>query len=215
MKIGIIGSGDVGRVLGAGFAKHGHQVMLGTRDPNQEKVRDWVAKTGSDASAGTFAKAAAFAEAAVIATLWEGTRNALELAGPANLAGKVVIDATNPLDFSGGFPPKLVVGQTDSGGESVQRWLPGARVVKAFNIVGNPHMIHPEFPGGPPTMFICGNDASAKKTVTGFLESFGWPLTIDLGGIEESRYLEPLAMVWILTLFKTGSGNHAFKLLQK
>jgi predicted dinucleotide-binding enzyme len=214
MKIGIIGSGDVGQVLGAGFAKAGHQVMLGTRDPAQEKVRSWVAKTGSGATAGTFAEAAAFAEAAVLATSWSGTESAIGLAGPSRLAGKVVIDATNPLDFSAGVPPRLAVGHTDSGGERVQRWLPEARVVKAFNSVGNPHMVKPDFPGGPPDMFICGNDDAAKRTVTGFLEGFGWSV-LDLGGIEMSRYLEPLAMVWIVTFFKTGSGNHAFKLLRK
>ena len=214
MKIGVIGSGDVGQVLGAGFAAAGHQVMLGTRDPGQEKVRTWVAKTGANASASTFPETANFAELAVLATAWSGTQSAIQLAGPDRLAGKVVIDATNPLDFSAGVPPKLAVGHTDSGGEAVQRWLPRSHVVKAFNIVGNPHMVHPDFPGGPPDMFIGGNDEAAKKTVTGLLEAFGWQV-IDLGGIEVSRYLEPLAMVWMLTFFKTGSGNHAFKLLRK
>ena len=215
MKIGILGSGDVGKALGTGFAALGHDVMMGTREPAAEKVRAWVAKAGAKAKAGSFAEAAAFAEVAVVATLWEGTQNAIRLGGPANLAGKVVIDTTNPLDFSGGPPPKLSIGHTDSAGECVQRWLPGAQVVKAFNIVGNPHMFRPDFPGGPPDMFICGNDGSAKKTVAGICTSFGWPSPIDLGGIESSRYLEALAVVWILTYFATGSGNHAFKLLRK
>ena len=96
----------------------------------------------------------------------------------------------------------------------MQRWLPEARVVKAFNIVGNVHMVNPDFPGGPPDMFLCGNDDAAKKTVTGFLDAFGWH-PVDIGGIEVSRYLEPLAMVWIVTCFQTGSGNHALKLLRK
>ncbi len=213
MKIGVLGTGDVGRVLGAGFASHGHEVKIGTRDPSQQKVRDWVQKTGHGVSAGTFADAARFAEAAVLATAWEGTESALRLAGPENLAGKVLVDATNPLDFSGGAP-KLAIGHTDSGGERVQRWVPGAKVVKAFNTVGNPHMVHPQLPGGPPDMFLCGNDDGAKRTVTGFLEAFGWSV-VDLGGIEASRYLEPLAMVWILHFFRTGKGNHAFKLLRK
>jgi len=215
MKIGILGSGDVGKALGAGFAALGHDVMMGTREPASEKVRAWVTKTGPKASAGSFAEAAAFAEVAAVATLWDGTENALRLAGPQNLAGKVVIDTTNPLDFSGGPPPRLSVGQTDSAGERVQRWLPEARVVKAFNIVGNQHMFRPNFPGGPPDMFICGNDAAAKKTVAGICTAFGWPEPIDLGGIEAARYLEPLAMIWILTYFTTRSGNHAFKLLRK
>jgi predicted dinucleotide-binding enzyme len=215
MKIGILGSGDVGKALGAGFAVLGHDVMIGTREPSAEKVRAWLTKIGPKGSAGSFSEAAAFAEVAVVATLWDGTENALRLAGPQNLAGKVVIDTTNPLDFSGGPPPKLSVGHTDSAGERVQRWLPNARVVKAFNIVGNQHMFRPDFPGGPPDMFICGNDAAAKKTVAGVCTAFGWPEPIDLGGIEAARYLESLAMTWILAYFATRSGNHAFKLLRK
>jgi 8-hydroxy-5-deazaflavin:NADPH oxidoreductase len=214
MRIGVLGTGEVGRVLGAGFASHGHQVMIGSRDPKQDKVQAWVKATGPAASAGTFAEAAAFGEVAVLATSWEGTESALALAGPEQLAGKVVIDATNPLDFSQGAPPRLAVAGNDSAGETVQRRLPGSRVVKGFNIVGNPHMVHPDFPGGPPDMFICGDDAAAKKTVEGLLTSFGWPV-IDLGGIASSRYLEAMAMVWILHFFRTGSGNHAFKMLSK
>jgi predicted dinucleotide-binding enzyme len=109
----------------------------------------------------------------------------------------------------------LAVGHTDSGGETVQRLLPQAKVIKAFNIVGNPHMVHPNFPGGPPTMFVCGNDDDAKKIVTDrFLTPFGWE-TVDIGGLEGSRLLEPLAMLWISHYFKTNNGNHAFKLLRK
>jgi predicted dinucleotide-binding enzyme len=181
MKIGILGSGDVGQVLGAGFAGLGHEVLLGSRDPLQEKVRAWVEKTGRGVKAGTFAEAAAFGELAVLATVWEGTENALRLAGPERLVGKVVIDATNPLDFSSGMPPKLAVGHTTSGGEKVQGWLPAARVVKAFNTVGNPHMVKPQFPGGPPDMFICGNDARAKETVSGLLRAFGWSSIDQIG----------------------------------
>ena len=214
MKVGILGSGDVGKVLGAGFAGLGHEVKMGSRDPNSEKVKAWVERTGRGASTGTFAEAAAFCEVAVLATLWEGTENAIKLAGPKNLDGKVVIDATNPLEFPKGAPPRMAVGTTDSAGERVQRWLPGSKVVKAFNTVGNPHMVRPKFPGGPPDMFFCGNDAEAKKTVAEILRAFGWGV-VDLGGIESSRYLEPMAMVWILHFFATGSGNHAFKLLRK
>lgn len=214
MNIGILGTGDVGQVLGAGFIKLGHQVKLGSRDPQQEKVRTWIQRTGSGASAGTFSEAAGFGEVIVLATLGTAVEHAIRLADPKNFAGKVVIDATNPLDFSEGIPPKLAVGHTDSAGEQVQRFLPEAHVVKAFNTVGNPHMVNPTFPGGPPDMFICGNDAKAKETVTGLLKDFGWSV-IDIGGIEGSRYLEPLAMIWIRHFFRTGSGNHAFKLLRK
>ena len=213
MKIGILGSGDVGQVLGGGFAQLGHQVKLGSRNPDQDKVRRWVEKTGLQSSTGTFEETARFAELAVLATLWEGTAGAIEMAGPKNLAGKIVIDATNPLDFSSGAP-RLAVGHTDSGGEQVQRWISEAHVVKAFNTVGNPHMFKPDFPDGPPDMFICGNDARAKETVTGFLNDFGWSV-VDLGAIEMSRYTEPLAMIWITHFFNSGTGNHAFKLLRK
>jgi hypothetical protein len=213
MRIGILGSGDVGRALGKGFADLGHEVMLGTRDPNQDKVKTWVAQAGPGARAGTFAEAAAFGEIAVLATLWTGTESALRLAGMEALRGKVVLDATNPLDFSS-MPPKLTIGHSDSAGEQVQRWLPGSHVVKAFNMVGNAHMVKPSFPGGPPDMFLCGNDAAAKARTTGLLEELGWSV-IDLGGIEASRYLEPMAMVWILHAIRSQSGNHAFKMLRK
>lgn len=214
MKVGVLGSGVVGQALGAGFAALSHDVMMGTRDPGSEKVKAWVARTGEHASAGTFADAAAFAEVAVLATLWSGTEHAIRLAEPRNLAGKVVIDATNPLAYHPDAPPSLALGHTDSAGEQVQRWLPEARVVKAFNIVGNAHMVNPSFPGGPPDMFICGNDTAAKETVTGICEAFGWPVT-DIGGIEGARLLEPLAMLWVHYGIRSGSWNHAFKLLRK
>lgn len=214
MRIGILGTGNVGQALGIGFATLGHEVKMGSRDPHQEKVKGWVNKAGMKASAGTFAEAAAYGELAVLCTIWTGAENAIRLADPRNLADKVVIDTINPLDFSGGIPPKLAIGHTDSAGEQIQRWLPDSRVVKAFNIVGSPHMFKPEFPGGPPDMFICGDDDQAKETVTDLLKAFGWPV-IDIGGIECARYLEPLAMVWIRHFFRVNSVNHAFKLLRK
>jgi 8-hydroxy-5-deazaflavin:NADPH oxidoreductase len=146
--------------------------------------------------------------------LWSATQDVIKLANPKSFSGKVVIDVTNPLDFSKGMPPTLSIGHTDSGGETIQRSLPDAKVVKAFNIVGNPHMFRPDFPGGPPTMFICGNYVEAKKLVAKILSEFGWE-TIDIGGIEVSRLLEPLALLWIIYYFKTNTSNHAFKLLRK
>jgi len=213
MKIGILGTGDVGRVLGEGFTALGHEVKIGSRDPQKAEVKEWLKKVGTKASAGTFSEAAAFGDIAVLATSWTGTESAIRLAGPQNLAGKVVMDATNPLDFSAGTP-RLSVGHVDSAGEKVQGWLPQSKVVKAFNHVGNAHFIKPQFKDGPPTMFICGNDGGAKKTVTGLLETFGWSV-IDIGGIEGSRLLEPLAMLWILYGFRTNTWSHAFKLLRK
>jgi predicted dinucleotide-binding enzyme len=218
MNIGILGSGDVGRRLGDGFIELGHKVKIGSRDPNKNDIAQWVSSHGTDeekASSGTFSEAASFAELAVLATSWDGIPNAIKIANQKNFAGKIVIDVTNPLDLSKGSPPRLAVGHTDSGGETVQRLLPQAKVVKAFNIVGNPHMVHPNFPGGPPTMFVCGNDDDAKKIVTDkFLTPFGWE-TVDIGGLEGSRLLEPLAMIWISHYFRTNNGNHVFKLLRK
>ncbi len=209
MKVGVLGSGDVGKVLAAGFKSFGHDVKIGSREP--EKLAAWSKE--KNVPNVTFQEAAKFADVVVLATLGRGTENAIRLAGPKNFAGKVVIDATNPLDFSTGMP-QLYVGHTDSLGEQVQRWVPNARVVKAFNTVGNAHMIRPQFPGGPPDMFIAGNDAEAKRTVAEICEQFGWGV-IDIGGIEGARHLEPMCMVWVLHGFLTKSWNHAFKMLHK
>ncbi len=214
MKIGILGSGVVGQALGTGFATLGHDVKIGTRRPEDDKLKLWVRQTGAKGSVASPGEAARFAEVAVLATAWAGTENALRLADPKNLAGKVVIDVTNPFKPVPSGPPTLAVGLTDSAGEQVQRWLPVAKVVKAFNTVGNPHMFRPQFPGGPPDMFIAGNDPGAKQTVAELLKTFGWGV-IDLGGIETARYLEPLGMLWVAYAFKTNTWNHAFKLLRK
>lgn len=211
VKVGVLGSGDVGKVLGGGFLKLGHEVRIGSRSP--EKLNEWAAKAGSGASTGTFAEAAQFGDIIVLATHGEGTQSAIEMAGANSFDGKVVIDATNPLDFSSGGP-QLSIGFNDSLGERVQRWLPKAKVVKAFNTVGNADMIDPQFPGGPPTMFIAGNDADAKKLVTQVCEAWGWDVA-DLGGIDASRYLEPMCLTWVLYGIRTGQWNHAFKMLRK
>jgi len=212
MKIGIIGSGTFGQVLGAGFSSRHHEVQIGTRDPANERVQSWASM--ARASLGTFAQTAAFGEVLVLATLWSGTENAIHLADPENFKGKIVLDVTNPLSFTPNEAPSLALGHRDSGGEQVQRWLPDARVVKVFNMVGSPHVIQPDFPGGPPDMFICGNDEEAKKKAAQFCADFGWP-AIDMGGIESSRLLEPLGILWLLYGIRTGSWNHAFKLLRK
>jgi predicted dinucleotide-binding enzyme len=214
MKVGMLGSGNVGQALGIGFAELGNQVRMGSRTPEKETIQAWIKRVGANASAGTFADAAAFGDLAVIATRWEGTENALRLASPQNLAGKVVVDVTNPLDYSTGMPARLAIGHTDSAGEQVQRWLPRSHVVKAFNIVGSQFMVHPQFPGGPPDMFIGGNDDQAKAVVTGILGEFGWSV-IDLGDIETARYIEPLAMVWILAGIRLNNWSNAFKLLRQ
>lgn len=214
MKIGILGSGNVGQVLGRGFISRGHEVKMGSRAANNEKAVAWAKQAGARASTGDFAEAARFGEIVVLATLWAGTENALRLAGPENLAGKVLIDTTNPLVMTPGAPPALALGNTDSAGEQVLRWAPKARVVKAFNIIGHAHMVDPQFPGGPPDMFFCGNDAVAKTTVAEILKSFGWS-TIDIGGIDGARVLEPLCVLWLIYGMRTNSWNHALKMLKK
>lgn len=212
MKVGIIGSGDVGQSLGKGFASLGHEVKMGSRSPTSVKVQGWVDSVGAKASAGTFADASVFCDLAVLATGWSGTENAIRLADPKNLRGKVVIDVTNPLAFTAEGPPSIALGHSDSGAEQVQRWLPDSRVVKAFNIINNKYMVTPQFPGGPPDMFICGDDAGAKKAVSEICEAFGWPV-IDIGGLEGARLLEPLALLWIICGLRWNSWDHAFKLL--
>ena len=214
MQIGILGSGEVGQSLGLGFIQLGHEVKIGSREPGSGKLKAWLTKAGKKASTGSFEETARFADVAVLATHWSGTHAAIELANPGNLARKVVIDVTNPLVSEPNKPPRLALGHTDSGGEQVQRWLQNSKVVKAFNTVGHAHMVNPQFPGGPPDMFICGNDASAKQAVAGICKSFGWDV-VDAGGIEGARLLEPLCILWVLHGLQTGGWDHAFKLLHK
>ena len=215
MKVGILGSGAVGQSLGLGFAGLGDEVKLGSRTPGKDEIKAWRAKAGPRASAGSFAEVAASGELIVLATRWSGTENAIHLANPANFDGKVVIDATNPFLHSEHGLPGLAVGCTNSAGEEVQRWLPGAKVVKAFNIINAAWMVNPEFPGGPPDMFLCGNDADAKRTVVAILQKLGWAGPIDMGGIEESRVLEPMALLYVHYALRHGTWSHAFKLLRK
>lgn len=197
MKVAILGTGQVGQALAKGFAKHGHEVKLGHRDPK-----------------ASYADAAKFGEIALLCTAWSGTEGAIKLADPRNLAGKVVIDVTNPFQPTPGAPFALALGFDDSGGEQVQRWLPKSRVVKAFNIVGNSLMVDPQLPGGPPDMFIAGNDAAAKQTVTQICKDFGWNVD-DIGGIEGARLLEALAALWCVVGSKLGWREQAWKLLHK
>ena len=214
MKVGILGSGDVAQALGHGFLATGHSVRLGSRNPDAEGLVAWRSAAGPAASTGSFASATEFGELVVVATRGVELASTVQLAGEPHFAAKVVIDVTNPLVFSPAGVPSLSVGHDDSAGEQLQRLLPRAHVVKAFNIVGNQHMFRPKFPGGPPDLFFCGNDAAAKKTVQGILESFGWN-TIDIGGIEGSRLLEPLCLLWVNSARQLGSWDIAFKLLRK
>jgi predicted dinucleotide-binding enzyme len=213
MRIGILGTGPVGQALGKAFLTLGHQVKMGSRSAGNEKAAAWVKQAGANASEGTFADAAAFGELVLLCTLGQANLEVIRQAGPERLRGKILIDTTNPLDHTKGGLPTLFVGLTDSGGEQVQRAAPEARVVKAFNTVGNGLMFRPQLAGGPPDMFICGNDEGAKSAVGELLQQFGWGV-IDLGGIEASRWTEPMCLVWVAHGIRSNTWTHAFKLLR-
>lgn len=213
MNIGILGTGDVGKSLARGFIALGHSVVMGARDAANPKAAAWVKEAGPKASAGTFAQAARAGEVVVLATLGTATEEVLRSVGPDAFKGKLVLDATNPLDTSKGGP-RLVGNVGDSAGERHQNLLPGAHVVKAFNTVGNAFFYKPDFPGGPPDMFICGNDAGAKARAAAICKDFGWGV-IDVGGIDSSHFLEAMCMVWVLSALKTGAWSQAFKMLRK
>jgi predicted dinucleotide-binding enzyme len=183
--------------------------MLGTRDA--AKLQEWRESAGERASVGSFLQAARFGDLVVLATHGMSTVEILEGIGDSAVAGKTVIDATNPLRAGTGGP-ELAIGFTDSLGERIQRAIPSAHVVKCYNTVGNALMIDPKVIGGPPDMFVAGNDDAAKRAVTAIVTDFGWNV-VDLGGIEQSRLLEPLCMVWVLHGARSGQWNHAFKFL--
>jgi len=213
MKVGVLGSGDVAKVLAAGLLKHGHQVKIGSRTP--AKLAEWVAQNAGIES-GTFAQAAEFGELVVLAVKGTVAAEALELAGAKNLAGKTMIDACNPIADA---PPEKGVLRfftdiNESLMEKLQKQFNDARFVKAFNSVGSVLMVNPELKGGRPTMFICGNDEAAKKQVALIIEQFGWE-TADMGGVEAARAIEPLCMLWCIPGFVRNEWMHAFKLLTK
>jgi predicted dinucleotide-binding enzyme len=212
-RVGVLGTGEVGRRLAAGFRSRGHDVMIGSRDPAKPELREWLSGDGAGIEAGTFAQTAAHGELLVLAVLGNAAEDAIADAGVENFSGKVVIDAMNPLDFSTGFPPKLSISGEDSLGERVQRALPDAKVVKAFNTIGNPYFVDPKFSEGEPTMLIAGNDDAAKRTVADVLSDFGWLHTVDLGGIEGSRELEAICIAWVKIGGARGAWDHGFKLL--
>lgn len=212
-RVGVLGTGEVGRRLAEGFHSRGHEVTIGSRDPDKPELREWLSGAGAGIHAGTFAQAAAHGELLVLAVLGDAAQDAIAEAGPASFAGKVVIDAMNPLDFSAGFPPRLSITGEDSLGERVQRLLPDAKVVKAFNTVGNAYFVDPSFAEGKPTMLIAGDDESAKRTVADALGDFGWPEPVDIGGIEGSRELEAICIAWVKIGGRRGAWDHAFKLL--
>ena len=211
LKIGVLGSGPAGRTLASGFLGHGHPVMIGSRDP--AKMHGWLRDAGPRAQVGTFAETAQFGELVVLSVNGRAAEDVIRLAGVGNLAGKIVLDASDPLDFSSGRPG-LFVGTTDSLGERIQRLIPDAYVVKGLNTVVAEVMINPRLSGGEPDMFIAGDSDEAKQTVTSLLGEFGWPM-IDMGGIESARWLEALSLAWVVYSHRTGKTHHAFKLVGK
>jgi len=215
MKIGIIGSGIVGRVLATAFLNEGHGVMLGTRNINKEDVVKWK-KQNENGLLGSFQETAQFGEIIVLAVSGLAVEDAIGLAGREHLSNKIVIDTTNPI---AAVPPengvlKFFTTLEDSLMERIQKLLPGAKVVKAFNSAGNAFMYKPDFNGQKPTMFICGNDDEPKRSVTNILTSFGWE-TEDMGKVEAARAIEPLCMLWCIPGFTRNQWTHAFKLLKK
>jgi 8-hydroxy-5-deazaflavin:NADPH oxidoreductase len=209
VKVGVLGTGTVGRTLADKLVSLGHEVRMGARQAANEKATAWAAGTGSSASAGTFADAAAFGELVVNATAGVASVKALTAAGDDNLSGKVVLDVANPLDTSAGMPPTLSVCNTDSLGEQIQRRFPGARVVKSLNTVNADVMVRPGIVPGSHTMFLCGNDEAAKAEVRSLLESFGWPPgdILDLGDIGGARGMEMYLPLWLRLWGAKGTGH--------
>lgn len=203
MNVGIIGSGQVAQTIGKKLIELGHDVMLSSRDP--QKLNDWAQTTG--AKAGTFAEAASFGDLLFNCASGAGSLEALNAAGAANLGSKVLIDLSNPLDFSKGFPPTLLVANTDSLGEQIQRAFPNLRVVKSLNTVNMELMVNAGLIPGDHTMFVGGNDADAKTQVTTLLQDgFGWQTVIDLGDITAARALEMMVMLWVRLYMKLQTG---------
>ncbi|MCG6969443.1 MAG: NAD(P)-binding domain-containing protein [Gammaproteobacteria bacterium] len=212
MNVGILGSGDVAKALASGFLKHGHNAMLGTRDAS--KLATW-AEQHPNAQVGSFSDSAKYGELVVLAVKGSVAIDALRLANEDNLAGKTVIDTTNPITDQ---PPvngvlRYYTSLKDSQMEQLQREFPSVHFVKAFNSVGNALMVNPEFSAGKPSMFICGNDAEAKQTVSSIVEQFGWEVE-DMGNMEAARAIEPLCILWCIPGFLHNDWAHAFKVLR-
>jgi predicted dinucleotide-binding enzyme len=213
MKIGILGSGEVAQVLASGCLKHGHEVMLGTRDSS--KLAEWL-KQNPRGQVGEFAAAAGFGEVVVLAVKGTAAAEALRAAGAERLAAKPVIDATNPIADAAPVNGVLKFFTTldDSLMERLQREFPQANLVKAFNSVGSGRMVNPAFKTMKPTMFICGNDDGAKRTVQILLDQLGWDIA-DMGKVAAARAIEPLCMLWCIPGFLRNEWTHAFALLKE
>jgi hypothetical protein len=215
MNIGILGTGMVGSAIGTKLVQLGHSVKMGSRTANNEKAAAWVKTGGANASQGTFADAAAFGEILFNCTSGSGSADALKAAGATNLKGKILVDISNPLDFSKGMPPSLFVCNTDSLAEQLQRAFPYVRVVKTLNTVNCNVMVNPSLVPGDHDMFVCGNDAAAKTEVTKILKDwFGWKSVVDLGDLTGARAQEMLVMIWVRLFMLSQSPNHNLKVVR-
>jgi predicted dinucleotide-binding enzyme len=215
MKIGVLGTGMVGSTIGSKLVQLGHTVKMGSRTAANSKAAEWVKAKGANASQGTFAEAAAFGEILFNCTSGMGSLQALGLAGASNLRGKILIDIANPLDFSKGMPPSLSVCNTDSLGEQVQKAFPDAKVVKTLNTVNCLIMVNPSIIPGDHDIFVCGNDADSKKTVSEILQKwFGWKTVIDLGDITGARTTEMLLPIWVRLMGVFQSPKFNFRIVK-
>ena len=225
MNIAVLGTGMVGRALAGRLDALGHSVVVGTRDPRATQARTepdgmgnppfsaWHAQHPAVGLA-TFAEAAAGADLVFNASSGEAALELLRLAGAENLAGKVLVDIANPLDFSAGFPPTLFVKDSDSLGEQIQRAFPETKVVKTLNTLNASLMVEPKALGESSTVFVSGDDPEAKATVTGLLQSFGHEDVIDLGGIETARGTEMLLPIWLRLMGTLGTPQFNFKIVR-
>ncbi|HUQ62348.1 MAG TPA: NAD(P)-binding domain-containing protein [Acidimicrobiales bacterium] len=215
MKIGVLGTGGVGQTLATALVAHGHEVKMGSRQAGNVKAVAWAEGAGDSASEGSFRDAAAFADLVVNATAGAASLDALESAGTENLAGKVILDVSNPLDFSKGFPPSLTVCNTDSVAEQLQRAFPDARVVKSLNTMNCDVMVEPSLVPGSHNVFLAGNDDGAKAEIKALLEGFGWPSDdiLDLGDATAARGMEMYVPFWVRLFGTAGTGHFNIKLV--
>jgi predicted dinucleotide-binding enzyme len=215
MKIGVLGTGMVGEAIGTKLIQLGHEVKMGSRTANSEKAAAWVKQSGAKAAQGTFAEAAAFGEVLFNCTSGGASLEALKLAGAENMKGKVLIDIANPLDFSRGMPPSLLVCNTDSLGEQIQRTFPELRVVKSLNTMNCNLMVNPGLLKEEHVVFVSGNDAGAKATVTMILKDwFGWQSVIDLGDITTARGVEMVLPLWVSLMGTLQTPMFNFKIVK-
>ncbi len=199
MRIGVLGTGAVGRAIATRLGQLGHEVTMGSRSAAGESLAEWLSEAGEGARGGSFADAAAASELLFNCTAGISSLAALDAAGADNLAGKTLVDVAIPLDFSAGFPPSLAVCNDDSLGEQIQAAFPQTRVVKALNTVNSAVMVDPGRIRGDHAIFVCGNDPAAKVQVSALLEAIGWPTEsiVDLGGIEAARGTEMYLPLWL------------------